>query len=225
MPKKVRRPSTDPVNGSVPLELCPVPETGSITVCLLSAYSGILTHRVRNRPLACPGVEECPQPIHRGVTIWKGYAAAQLWRPEPHRDWIAVVLEVTERLAEVFGQKGQRGEVWELYRQPGRYSRPECAGRFVEHRDTEALRTDVRIEPVVERVYRARVIQWDCQPLFKPRPQLAPSADRPPPGPAANGKHPSPDRITRQQFNEIRALTGKPPVTDAEWAARNGGAK
>lgn len=175
-----------PGGGSAPslgqqVSLLSVPAEGSCTVRLLGPCRGILTHWSKIRPIACAGLPLCPLVTHRLSTCWKGYAPAELWRESPHRDYWPCVLEITERLWELLHEHTLRGQVWELFRVLGDHRRVEVSGRLVDLVDPRGLRDDVRVEPVVCRVYRTTDIAWDVGPVMPPRQVLGPVVDAPPP--------------------------------------------
>lgn len=175
-----------PVPGCAPIApqhvaLMAVPKEGRATVRLLGPCVGILTHWSKKRPIACPGANACPSLVHRLSTVWKGYCAAEVWRDTPERVWYPTVLEITERLWEVMSPHQLRGTVWELFRTVGDHGRIEVSGRLLDLVDPRTLRDDVRIEPVVSRVYRTMEIGWGATPVLPPRQLLAPVADAAPP--------------------------------------------
>lgn len=212
-----RRP--DPQRAPIPVEIQPVPKTGHITVLFLGPYLGMLTHWQGGRGRACPGLSTCPPTIHRCTSVWKGYAPVEIWRPAPHGDWAPGVFEVTERAAELLDQAGELpGQVWKFYRVLGRYSHVEIAGAQLETRDVAGLRADVRVEPVVERLYRTNQILWGVARLFEPRPMLLASASPPPDDPDSRADNEKP--MTLDEWNKFRQKMGLPPQTEQDRARR-----
>jgi hypothetical protein len=183
--------STVPVNGhahgALPgahVRLLSVPKEGSCTVRLLGPGQGILTHFTPKRPYACPGADRCQVSIHRASTTWKAYAPAELWRDVPYRDWLPVVLEITERLWESMNATALRGQIWSLWRVGGDRKSQEVTGELLDIVEPQLLRTDVEVVPVVCRVYRTNEIQWGVRPFLPPRQVLTPAVDCPPPNAA-----------------------------------------
>jgi len=66
-------------------------------VCLLGKPTGVLTHWVDGRSIACAGAEQCR--VHDFKGEWKGYAAAALFqgnRCAPLGNWRETVLVLTQ---------------------------------------------------------------------------------------------------------------------------------
>lgn len=176
MKKKPRRKRPEhPAGTRVEVEMLSIPDEGQITVRFLSEARSILTHRVGEDTLACPGEKYCPSATHRAKTLWKAYAAVERWRDVPFEDWIPEVLEITERLWERLAGRVLRGEVWTLKREVGRSGHKECVGEHVDTINEEHLRSDVVLETTVCRVYRTDNILWDVDPFLPVRQILAPS--------------------------------------------------
>jgi len=169
---------------ATPVRLHSVPEGEKSTVRPLGTALGILTHWTPKRPYACPGARNCQATIHRGPTVWKGYAAAELWRDLPFRDWLPIVLEITERLWESMSATALRGQIWSLWRVGGDRKSKEVTGELLDIVEPKILRTDVEVAPVVCRVYRTSEIEWGVKPFLPARQLLAPISEQPPPNAA-----------------------------------------
>lgn len=182
MSQKRRRVRREPPVGTLsPPEMFSVPETGQVTVRLLSQALTMLQHPGKDRPIACEGPGHCPGTLHKGPTRFKAYCAAERWRDYPYEDWLPCVLEITEALWRRLHGRRLRGEVWTLYRQLSHWSKKELGGEHVDTVDDTILRRDVNVELVVSRVYGTNCILWGVEPVLDPVPLLEPSKDRPPP--------------------------------------------
>lgn len=219
------------------LRITAVPQDGTaITVRFLGNYLGIHTHWSGKSSVPC--CQECPNTLHRGKVVWKGFGAVERWRDEPYCDWEPTVLEITERLDESLYGLELRGQVYQLGRTLGAHSKPEVTATHL-GQDVENLSPCFDARPVVERMYRpATPIVWGLRPLCPPRMFVSPvKAPRPPFIPSAQVESP-PVRSAAEMQDErlqIKAMgilmrKGRYPGQDgydqelaAEVAALKGG--
>ena len=106
-----------------------------------------------------------------------------------------------------------RGEVWDLYRRPGRRDREECWGDHIDDVNPQLLRTDVDFRAAVARLYRNLPIEWGKTPSLGAPQTLAPSVwvEAPPVPHEKNG-----------QSKDVPKVTPRlPGETANEWATRN----
>jgi len=207
-----RGPFQNPTGVPVYLELTSVPQEGSITVIFLANSIGVNIHWPRRTPVPCPGHVHCKTDVHRSRTVWKGYAAVEIWRPKPHADWCPTVLEITERLDELLKGRDYRGEVWSLFRQSGRQGHAEVTGHLLQTRASDSCRDPFRVEGVVQRIYRTPHIDFGAESPLPPRVFLAPSQMDPPP--TTGTEHQSNDRppteAEKQEFRrKIAEMNGQ----------------
>jgi hypothetical protein len=157
-----------------------VPIGETVYVRFLSDYSGILTHRRGERGYACPGADSCERSLHRNGTIWKGYAAAEMWIPGNPGIWRTITLEITERLAELLPADGLRGQVWELNRCQTGKGKSEVTGVQNSVHDDSELRPAFDFRAPVCRVYHTTEIAWNALPPMPSRVTREESVGTPP---------------------------------------------
>jgi len=157
----------NPSPHAVEVQLLSIPEKGVIEVTFLGLWRSCITHWYRGRSWYCPGGEHCDRAVHKCPPIWKAFCPVEVFHKLPSPCWVPSVLEVSERLAICLGEVNHRGEVWHLYRRPGRRDRNECWGDQVAGRAGQDLRTDIDVTRVVRRLGRALEIQWDVPMPFE----------------------------------------------------------
>jgi hypothetical protein len=168
----------DPSPHVVEVQLLSIPLKGAIEVTVLGPWRSCITHWYRGKSWYCPGGEHCDRTVHKCPPIWKAFAPVEVFHRQPQPWWVPHVLEVSERLAICMGDANHRGEVWKLYRRPGRRDRHECWGDLVRNRGAEDLRTDIEVTRVVRRLGRAIEIEWDVpMPFEAPQVLAARQAD------------------------------------------------
>ena len=186
------------------VSILPVPKAGKLAVLFLAPIQGLNTHWHGGRSFPCRGVDDCPAPIHKARSVWKGYApvetwdqAAGLWRPR--------VLEVTEVLEEQLRGRELRGEVWLLWRTDcGRRSSPIHAA-YVETRSAQDHGRSFDISPPLLRFYHVPAILLGV-PNPLPSKIMLPAVARPGPriqevaGPVQD------DRPTTEQMAKLREM-------------------
>lgn len=120
-------------------------------------YGGLLTHWMRNRSYYCAG-ENCNPVVHKAPTVWKGYAAVQLW-DESAKKWQPVVFEISESLELDVRGIWARGQVWEFFRLPqtGRKATP-IEGKLMEELDPEDFSDPFDIMPPIKCIYHYHFI-------------------------------------------------------------------
>lgn len=153
------------------ISLVNVPNSGILQVTFLADYRGLWTHFQRlpndsGRAWHCAGSGACRSPVHKNGTTWKGYAPVQWLDTHDGTRWIPAVLEVTERMRIHLGDEPLRGTTWNLQRVPYRGKSKEISALLVREVDPRSLRSDVMIQPVVERLYRETELIWDRPPLY-----------------------------------------------------------
>lgn len=90
----------------------------SVCLRMLSeSIGGLITHWDGKKSKYCIG-EGCPSNLHSRDRTWKGYVAAQQFRPLT-KDWLPVVLELTEHAELDMREAYQRGQEWVLERRFG----------------------------------------------------------------------------------------------------------
>jgi hypothetical protein len=182
----------------VEVQLLNIPDKGHIEVCFLGIWRSCITHWYRGRSWYCPGGESCDRTVHKNPPIWKAFAPVEVSHRLPVACFIPAVLEVSERLAICLGEANHRGEVWKLYRRPGRRDRHECWGDLIGTRPSSDLPTNVDVTRVVRRLGRAIQIEWDVpMPFEAPQILSARQAD----------------------FTSVTPATPAPPATPAESKA------
>lgn len=159
---KSKRPFVEFPLGSPPtLEMFHVPESGTVTVRFLGNAIGCFIHRNGDTNIPCAGAGECRTEVHKHKGVWKGYAPADRWRPDPYGDWVPVVLEITAMLGQKLGSKALRGQMWKLYRSPNRYGHKEGDGHQVDLLSPSDLPLYFDPRPIVMRVYNTQFISFD----------------------------------------------------------------
>lgn len=199
-----------------------VPESGTLTVRFLGPILGILTHWFGGRSVACNGEGTCDPKYHKCRTTWKGYVAVEYvaaTRPPTMRP---AVLEVTENLYEYIGTDNPRGQVWQLLRAKCGKGRVECRGHRLIEYDRTPCRTDVRVEPAVQRLYRSLEVAFGQVPPFGSRQVLgcSPVPAELIPSPSATAKETAEDAARAVQM--LRAERAKQKQDPAANANGNG---
>lgn len=154
---------------AVPVTLYSVPGVGQqARVRILGPGHGLLTHYVPKRPTVCKGDGHCDPKLHRSRPQWRGYYAAlvAVRLPQPH--WQVRVLEITERLGEVWWGEDLTGQEWLLERiSEGKYE--VMVGHFVRALDPAHLPKACLLDPVLQRVYRLDKVPSSTSPKLKAR--------------------------------------------------------
>lgn len=131
-----------------------VPRAGGVCVVFAGPVTGILTHWHQGRSTGCPGAAKCPPSVHRGRTIWKGYAPVRAWSASAEK-WLPAVLEITECLEEQLRGRRLVGEMWHLVRATGAKKSAQVSGVYYATRDEPGLVQGFDILPVVQRLYHS----------------------------------------------------------------------
>ena len=177
--RRIVRPEPKPGVPTPPL-IFSVPETGSVTLRLLSEADSLICHPQDPRPVACPGVGVCPAGFHeRQPKRFYAYVAAERWR-EMYEDWLPCVLEITESMFRRMIGRELRGEVWTFQRGLAQWTKYELSGEHVDTIDVTRLRRDITVRKVVERCYGTDLILWGVLPNMDVPPPLEASRDAPP---------------------------------------------
>jgi len=140
-----------------------VPRAAKLVVAFAGSPVGLLAHWFKGRSRPCPGETECVTSVHRGATTWYGYAPVY-YASADARAWVPAVLEVTESLEETLRHRNLLGEVWTLFREPGRKRTLRVAGELNANQGCapRPLRSfDVR--PTVQRLYHTSQIQFGAK--------------------------------------------------------------
>lgn len=215
-----------------PVRVLPVPKGHGVVVIFAGPIEGCLSHWHQGRSLLCPGPEECAPSIHRGRTLWKGFAPVRHWNPHSET-WRPAVLEVTEHLEEELHGRQLIGEVWFLQRAgTGKKSDP-VQGSFLERRDDRTLTAPFSVMPALNRMYHCAEIRFGI-PNPVPRKMLLPEIAAAGPELPAEAAAPEPSKPTGEQLKKLREFardtrpvrrTGPPPAPPpAEQPNRNGAA-
>lgn len=194
--RRIVRPEPKPGVPSPPL-IYSVPETGRVTLRLLSEADSLFCHPQDPRPVACPGEGVCPAGFHdRQPKRFYAYVAAERWR-ETYGDWLPCVLEITESCFRGMIGRQLRGEVWTFQRGLAQWTRYEVSGEHVDTLDPAKLRRDVALRKVVERCYGTDRILWGVLPNMDVPSPLEASKDAPPKGQSARKATPETRRPNR----------------------------
>ncbi len=186
------------------------PRAGSVFVCFLGPYRGLITHWVRGESVACLGEADCADAIHRIRPTWKGYAPVR-WHNPAGDWWIPAVLEITECFEELIRGRQIRGEIWEVFRGAGKRRTRPVMGRFVEARPQATLWATFDITRVVQRRYHVDRLVWDIPNPVVPRVILPVETGPSPMIRPAEG--PAPRTVSRKELADaLRAGT----ATNAE---------
>lgn len=161
------------------VEVLPVRANTEHTVRFLAGYFGLLTHWMGKHSIPCPGVDKCPESVHRRDQTWKGYAAVERYELASSV-WVPYVLEITEALEHSLRGRQLRGEVWFLERpQPGKKKCP-VLGQYLERQSLEWLRQPFDINDVLRVVYHNRPYVLGVANPIPPRLCVEVSVDGPP---------------------------------------------
>lgn len=158
-----------------------VAEGEASVVRFLGGYDGAIMHYVGGRARPCQGERECPAPIHRQETFWRGWAAVEEWS-EQAQVWFPAVLVITAHLEEILRGRALRGEVWALTRRTGKKRGNAVDGLFLEQRDPSQLRGSFEWKSILLRLYNLRDFPLGVRNPTPPRVMLEASTDAPPEG-------------------------------------------
>lgn len=128
-------------------------DTRFIVRFLEEKLQGMLTHWNGKRSERC-WPEKCDRCAKHHRQYFKGYAAAELWRPI-NRDWYPVVFEATEALEQVMAPHNLKGEVWEVWRLKKEGTKPmPVEGKYIETHSHDTLPEEPHdIKPILLSVY------------------------------------------------------------------------
>jgi len=220
-----RRPSPSPSGTALPVEIFSVQPGTATFYRFLDNLQGLNTHWNGKRTVPCDGEGTCPASLHRGRTIFKAYAPAELWKPA-ERHWLPGVLEATEALEEQLRGRQLRGEVWMLKRGgEGRKDDP-VFGVYSETYNGENLRPAFDIVPVLLRFYHVPRLVLGVENALPAKLLLDPAQGDQPKLPFI--LEPSdPPRPDQEEIDRLKALSGKmaerfKATAQADTAARNG---
>ncbi len=185
-----------------PIRIVSAPQRGPITVCFASEIDGVLTHWPRGRSELCAGEGACPASVHRGHTVWKGFAAGWQW-DRTEKLWIACVLEITECGEESLRGLELVGAVYEMERKGRGRKNDPVQLKFVQQRDEAELNTGFPFHRVVERAYHTDHCLWGVPNPLPPREIQGPVSAK---GPYASAKPPKPKK---PGMTTAEALGGK----------------
>jgi hypothetical protein len=175
----------------------------------------MLAHWQKGPSMGCPGVSKCPSAVHRGRTIWKGYAAVRIWWANVNK-WIPAVLELTECLEEQLRGRSLLGEMWHLTRMANKKKMSQVHGVYYATREERELKQTFDVIPVVQRLYHSTEIEFGVP---NPMPKKITVAEVNCEGPRiAEEEIPHLAGVpTQAQREALRKLTGRPAT-----AALNG---
>jgi len=142
---------------------------------LEESYHGMLTHWIasthkgrKGESKHCVG-DECPPALHSRPTIWKGYAAAEVYDRKAKR-WLPVCFEVTESLELDLRDNFSRGQTWQVAKiQEAKTKNSKVTGILIETVDTSALRPAFDIKPVLYHLYHVPSLYLDVPSPLPPR--------------------------------------------------------
>jgi hypothetical protein len=176
------RPGDSPARTVAPVRLLSAPKDGTtITVCLLDRYKGFTTHYQKPRSYYCSGPECCPSPLHKLRPTWKGYAPCEAWNVLGDGLWTPAVLEVTEKLNELWQGLELRGTVWVVQRLVLGAGVKEATADLVEERNQAELPQPFPIIPTLSRIYGRTDFAFIAGPVMPARVFLSGRSAAPPP--------------------------------------------
>jgi len=152
-----------------------VPDFGHLCVRFLGEISGFHSHYQKGKhPIYCRE-EECLPAIHRKIRAdWHGYAAVEMYR-EAQGDWLPTVLELTNHLYAVFGNRRMRGSYWKLWREVGHKKKKQATGVLLDEVNPESLPPWFCVKQAVSRLYAVLDIRWGIEPALPPAEPVLPS--------------------------------------------------
>jgi hypothetical protein len=169
-----------PANQFLRVFSVPTKEPVKVYIRFLGDYLGILTHRHKGGPVACPGHDDCPTAVHRSGTVWKGFAPAEYFRGKPHNDYMPCVFEITERLAEILPDQGLRGMLWECWRENLGKGRSQVQAILNDIHTDDELPPEFPIDSPVCRIFHTTEIAWGVKPPLPARIIVQPTQARAP---------------------------------------------
>lgn len=184
-----------------------VPLAGEIVVLFCAPLEGLLVHRVQGRPVACPGEGSCAPGVHRGRTLYYGYAPVRVWRARDE-SWVAAVLEVTEHLEELLRGRTLPGELWLLRRECERKKTGPCVGVFLETRAAADTPPPFDVRPALCRLYHTTELALGVGNPIPARVHLPKLSLSPPPGAEAFGLS-DPPRPSEADAEALRRVAGR----------------
>lgn len=154
---------------AVDVRLFSVPDVGHhCLVRILGQGYGLMTHYVPRKPTLCRGDGKCDSKLHSRRPQWRGYYPALVLYVHPYKRWVHHVLEITERLGEVWWEQDLVGQEWHLERiMDGKYE--VLTGHWRQSLDRAHLPEPCLLEPVLQRVYRVERIPPSIDPKLKAR--------------------------------------------------------
>lgn len=145
------------------------------------SYGGLIQHySQKTKGIYCRG-DECPPADHRIPWQYRGYTAAEYYN-QLRKQWIPVVLEMTELLELTMRPIFRRGQIWLLTKGPDvARRRGKLSGQLLENVAENTLREPFDILPPLRSMYRVLDLVLDkLNPIPLPA-YLEPSGD-PAPG-------------------------------------------
>jgi len=142
---------------------------------LEETYHGMLTHWLasahkgrKGESKHCTG-DDCPPAIHSRPTIWKGYAAAEVWDRKAKR-WLPVCFEVTESLELDLRDNFGRGQTWQVAKmQEAKTKNSKVTGILIETLEHHAIRPAFDVKPVLYHLYHVPFLCLDVPSPLPPR--------------------------------------------------------
>jgi hypothetical protein len=119
---------------------------------LSETVRGLLTHWDKKRSWYCRG-EDCAHPRHRQGSVWKGYAAVEVW-DGCNKVWSPVVWELTEAAEVDVRGVFARGQVWKLTREAESDSKKKpVRAKLHDQLEVSTLRPEPEVLPVLRALY------------------------------------------------------------------------
>jgi hypothetical protein len=184
-----------------------VPRGEGIAVVFAGPIVGLFTHWASGRSHGCPGALKCPPTLHRGRTVWKGYAAIRRWTAV-QSVWTAAVLEITEALEEQLRGRELMGEMWHLTRASAVKKSAQVSGIYYARRDEPELRSTFDIVPAIQRLYHSLELEFGATNQL-PAKTLVEHVICAGPTTAAEVAPRQPSAPTAEQRERLRKLTGR----------------
>jgi len=142
---------------------------------LEETYHGMLTHWIasaskgrKGESKHCLG-DDCPPAVHARPTIWKGYAAAEVYDRKAKR-WLPVCFEVTESLELDLRDNFTRGQTWQCAKMAeAKTKNSKVTGILIETLELHAIRPAFDVRPVLYHLYHVPFLVLDVPSPLPPR--------------------------------------------------------